>query len=472
MANTPPNFLFLVGEDVGRHHGCYGDDFAHTPHLDRLATEGCLFRNAYTTAPVCSPARSTMISGQDPRKIGSHLHRSKLAKPPRVFTEELRDAGYFVNWANKTDFNYDEEADNFKERLADARTDWRKDLAAGKLPDQPWLFFYNFNMTHESQLWPSDAEANVAKPDPQCDDAELDELPGLEVPPYMPDTRTTRASLVRYYKNLEEQDRQIGHVLEDLERQGLADNTVVIYISDHGRGLIREKRWCYPAGVRMPMIVRAPGLTDPASVRDDLVSWVDIAPTILALAGVDRPENYDGRPLLGPDAEAEPDCVFFGRDRMDSSHDRVRGAADRRYLYLHNDRPDIPYAQCNRYMETSPVTTETRRLSLEGKLRFPDNVWMQLTKPQEELYDLVSDPHGLHNLADRAEYAQTLSTLRDAVADWCERIDDKGRKPERELIEQGLILDDLEGLQERKGEILPELDPDGLFSTRFDADKV
>ncbi|MEM1109659.1 MAG: sulfatase [Planctomycetota bacterium] len=472
MSQAPPNFLFLVGEDVGRHHGCYGDDFAHTPHLDRLAAEGCLFRNAYTTAPVCSPARSTMVSGQDPRKLGTHLHRSELCRPPRVFTEELRDAGYFVNWANKTDFNYDENADNFKKRLADARTDWRKDLAAGKLPDQPWLFFYNFPMTHESQLWPADAVPNVAKPDPQRDDASLDVLPGLEVPPYLPDTRTTRASLVRYYRNLEEQDRQIGHILDDLERSGQAANTVVIYLSDHGRGLVREKRWCYPAGLRMPLIVRAPGLTEPDSVRDDLVSWVDLAPTILALAGIDRPADYDGRALLGPDAEAEPSCVFFGRDRMDSSHDRVRGAADRRYLYLHNDRTDIPYAQCNRYMETSPVTTEMRRLHLDGKLGFPENVWFDGPKPQEELYDLAADPHALHNLAGQEDHAVTLTRLRKEVSDWCERIDDKGRKPEAVLIDQGLIVDDRPGLIERKGAILPELDPEGLYATRFDADEV
>ncbi len=459
-----------MGEDVGRHHGCYGDAFARTPHLDRLAVQGCRFTRAYTTAPVCSPARSTLISGQDPRKLGTHLHRSKLRTPPRMFTEELRDAGYFVNWANKTDFNFDEDAEGFAHRLADARTDWRDDLAQGRLPDQPWLFFYNFAMTHESGLWPPEAVPNVPAQEPRHADPALDRLPGLAVPPYLPDTRTTRAALVRYYDHLEEQDRQIGAVLDSLERSGQARHTVVIYLSDHGRGLVREKRWCYPAGVRMPLIVRAPGLTEPGSVRDDLVSWVDIAPTLLALAGVERPATYDGRALLGPETGPEPACVFFGRDRMDSSHDRVRGAADRRYLYLHNDRPDLPYAQCNRYMETSPVTIQARRR--DGAAGFPENLWLQPRKPREELYDLHADPHGLHNLAERRDHAQTLINLRSAVADWCIRTGDKGRVPERRLVKQGLIHDDIAGIADRKGKLLPELNSSGAFAAHYDADTV
>lgn len=470
MLTRAPNLMLLIGEDVGRHQGCYGDAFARTPSLDRLAAEGCRFSNAYTTAPVCSPARSTIITGQDPRKLGTHLHRSELCRPPHPFTEALRDGGYYVNWANKTDFNFDEQAEGFLQRLADARTDWRPDLANGRLPNQPWMFFFNFAMTHESQLWPPNAVANEPAEDPGAHDAGLDNLPGLEVPPYLPDTRTTRASLVRYYDRLAEQDRQIGQVLDDLERSGQAENTIVVYLSDHGRGLVREKRWCYPAGVRMPLIVRAPGLLQAGSTRDDLVSWVDIAPTLLALAGIERPTEYDGRAFLGDAMDDGPACVFFGRDRMDSSHDRVRGAADRRYLYLVNDRPEIPYAQCNRYMETSPVTAEMRRLYHQGQLTPAVQSWFDLTKPSEELYDLGKDPHAMSNLSGRSAYAGKLQELRDAVREWRGRINDQGLRPEIDLIDEGLIRDDRVGLAQRKGVIPIELDPHGAYATRLNVE--
>lgn len=492
----PPNLMLLVGEDVGRDQGCYGDAFARTPNLDRLAAEGCRFTNAWSTCPVCAPSRSAMVTGQDPRKIGTHLMRCTLLDPPRLFMHELRDAGYFVNWANKTDFNFyggfsasgNSPAPGTPDAFADAATDWREDLAAGDLPDRPWLFFYNFNTTHESGMWPPGAEPAVPAEEPRRDDASLDHsgggLPGLVVPPYLPDTRTTRASLVRYHDHLEEQDRQIGRVLDDLDQSGQAENTVVIYLSDHGRGLVREKRWCYPAGLRMPLIVRAPtpapetlsgsarGIAEPGTVRDDLVSWIDLAPTLLSLAGVAAPEQYDGRVFLGGHTQAEPPCVFFGRDRMDEAQDRVRGASDRQFLYLRNDRPDIPQAQRNAYMETSPVTTEIRRLHRAGQLAPPAGLWMAPTKPEEELYDLTADPHAVDNLAALPDHGEALKRLRQAVAGWCERIDDKGATPESDLVANGVIEDQRDFYHGRAGQLPADLDPDGTYATRYDPDRA
>ena len=224
MTAHPINLMLLVGEDVGRHHGCYGDRFARTPNLDRLAGEGCRFTHAWTTTPVCSPARSSLITGCDPRRIGTHLMRSVRRDPPQTFMHALREAGYFVNWANKTDFNdggghraADLDAPG---AYADAAHDWEDNLANGRLPDQPWLLYKNFGVTHESKLWPPEHTVSVPTTEPRADDASLDRLEGLDIPPCLPDTRTVRAALVRYYDALEEQDREIGVALDALGTLG------------------------------------------------------------------------------------------------------------------------------------------------------------------------------------------------------------------------------------------------------------
>ncbi len=461
----PLNLMLLVGEDVGRHLGCYGDLFARTPHLDRLARQGCLFTNAYSTAPVCAPARSSMITGQDPRKIGTHLMRSRLIHPPRLFTHDLRHAGYFVNWTNKTDFNFDPPDD-----FADATDNWRTALADGRMHDRPWFAFMNFGMTHESRMWPPSSDDKAPLPEPDAGADYLHDLPGLTVPPYLPDTRTTRASLVRYYQHLEAQDAEIGRCLDALEQSGQADRTVVIYLTDHGRGLVREKRWCYDAGVHLPLLVRGPdSIATPGSIRDDPISWVDLAPTFHALAAIDIPDRYDGRVFLGEHIQPEPPLVFFGRDRMDEAHDRVRGAAGRRYHYLLNERPDIPYAQRNRYMETSPVTQQVRNLYAAGELSYPRDLWMAPTKPREELYDKVADPYCVHNLADRPDHAAILTHLRDGTRGWLDRIDDKGRTPERTLVDQGLLRNQIPEYSDRVAS-LPDGQDDATYHTRYDPD--
>lgn len=454
-----PNIVLFVGEDTGRHQGCYGDTYARTPNIDRLAAEGCRFANAFSTAPVCAPSRSAMITGQYASKMGSHHMRSTLIDPPKLFTEELREGGYFVNWANKTDFNFEP-----PESFTDVASEWVDELEQGQVPQQPFLLYYNFGPTHESRMWPPGAEPGAEPPAPEPgEDAALYE--GLPVPPYLPDTPTTRASLVRYYQRLEEQDAMLGRVLDGLEQNGLADQTIVLYFTDHGRGLCREKRWLYEAGFHLPLIARGPGI-DAGTIREDLVSWVDIAPTLHALAGLDVPERYDGRVFLGPDTQPEPPCVFAARDRMDECFDRVRAARDRRYLYLRNDFPHLPWAQRLRYMETSPVTREMRQLHAKGELPFPADRYMQPVKPSEELYDTVDDPHCVFNLADRPDHAHVLDRLRQQVRQWTARIGDRGYVSEQQLIDDGVITDRLHAEYAPRVGTLPEpLRGDGVYDT-------
>lgn len=467
MSNQP-NIILLVGEDTGRHQRCYGDRFAHTPNIDRLASEGCLYTNACSTAPVCAPSRSTLVMGQFANKMGSHHMRSTLLDPPRLFTHELADAGYHVNWANKTDFNFEPPADFTHEA-----SDWITALEQGNYPkNKPFFYYFNFGMTHESGMWPDGCKGNpLTHVDEPCVDPKLTE--GITVPPYLPDTAIVRSELYRYYQKLNEQDTQIGRVLDALDQQGLADNTIVIYLTDHGRGQVREKRWLYEAGIHLPLIIRAPGVTTPASFCEELVSWVDIAPTILSLAGIDIPKDYDGRVFLGENKQSEPQSIFAARDRMDECFDRVRAARSRRFLYLKNDFPQLPWAQRLRYMEIMPATRQIRQMHVDGQLQYPANLFMQETKPAEELYDVVADPHCVHNLAGDDRYAQTLDAHRKELTDWIVRIKDKGYTTERKLIEMGLVQDRLDNEYALRIEPLTEpTRKSGVYDSHLTEDDV
>jgi arylsulfatase A-like enzyme len=230
-----------------------------------------------------------------------------------------------------------------------------------------------------------------------------------------------------------------------VDQQGLAENTIVIYMTDHGRGMPREKRWLYEAGIHLPLIIRAPGITVASSFCEELVSWVDMAPTLLSLADIDIPAAYDGRVFLGDSKQPEPDCIFAARDRMDECFDRVRASRSRQHLYLRNEFPQRPWAQRLRYLEIIPATRQMRQMHAQGKLGWPANLFMQATKPAEELYDVIADPHCIHNLAANENVSDALSFHRQQVSQWTEQINDKGFTSERELIAQGTVenrLDD------------------------------
>lgn len=449
-----PNFLFIIGEDTGRYLACYGDPVAQTPHLDRLASEGCRFDQAWTTSPVCAPSRSALVTGQYPMKIGTHHMRSRLLDPPRLFTHELRDAGYHVSWPTKLDFNLDP-----TEGWRDDDEMWQDRLRSGDLPDKPWLLYQNIGITHESTMWPDEGQGESRprswflqfepRPPRQTDP---DAVP---LPDYLPDTPAVREDIARHYDNIAELDRQMGGILDALAASGQAENTFVIFLADHGRGLPREKRWPYAPGLRMPLIVRGPGI-EAGSTRDELVSWTDIAPTILSLAGAEIPESYDGQVFLGPDADEPRKYVFGGRDRMDEAFDRVRVVSDGEWLYVRNFYPQIPYAQRLKYMEHLPTMQELRRLRAAGQLAGSDALFMQETKPEEELYDLRLDARCVNNLADDPVARGRRDRLSAALERWIEEIGDLGGVPERELIERGLVEDQITGHRQSLEPLSPE----------------
>jgi N-sulfoglucosamine sulfohydrolase len=447
MPKYPPNILLLVAEDTGRHHGCYGDDCALTPAIDALAAEGCRYENAFSTAPVCAPSRSALVTGRTAFSIGSHHMRSTLRHPPKLFTEALREAGYYVNWANKTDFNFDPPP-----AFADATHEWFTDLAEDRLPDQPCFLYHNFGCTHESRIWPERWEVEIK---PHLAPAERCDPDGVTVPAYLPDCPEVRADIARYMDSLSVQDKQVAAALKALDRSGRADNSVVLYLSDHGRGLPREKRWLYEAGIHLPLIIRAPGLIEPGSENHELISWLDIAPTLLHLAGAEPLAEAQGRIFLGSEKDDAPDYVFAGRDRMDEVFDRVRAARSQRFLYLRNDFPALPYASRLQYMEKQATTQVLRSWNAEGRLDPSEALWMAERKPSEELYDCQTDPDNIYNLVEDDAYSGILATHRAALDDYLGRRGDLGQLPERQLIEEGLVLNRIPEYDERR-EALPE----------------
>jgi uncharacterized sulfatase len=454
-ADARPNIVWIVGEDMGPELGCYGDAQAITPNMDRLAREGARFTHCFTHAPVCAPSRSGLITGQYPTTIGTHHMRSKLIKPPPAFTSLLRKAGYFVAWPGKTDFNFDVPTDAF-----DSTGDWTR-----KLPKQPFFAYVNFVDSHESSIRMMDKferfTANL-KPEERHDPAKM------RVPPYHPDTPEVRRDLANYYDLVTAVDHKVGAVLKFLEEQGVATNTVVLLTGDHGRGLSRSKRWVYDSGIHVPLIVRWPGKIKAGTVRDDLVSFIDFAPTMLALAEVQSPKSkvqsripggadsafelyppMQGIVFLGPQAQ-ERKYIFAARDRMDETYDRIRAVRSKQFQYIRNFEPQLPYSQRIAYMDEMPTMQVWRRLNAEGKLNDVQKLFFAPTKPKEELYDCDADPHEIHNLADSPRHQGVLKEMRAALDHWIEQTHDLGAVPEAELIKRGLVKDVSDRYEERK----------------------
>jgi len=285
-------------------------------------------------------------------------------------------------------------------------------------------------VTHESQIFPS-SPARKGKP--------LVTSPAsIAVPPYYPDTPAVREELARMYDNIADMDRQVGEILAQLEADGLADNTIVFYWSDHGDGVPRAKRSLYDSGLRVPLMIRWPQIS-PAiagSANDQLVSMIDLAPTVLALAGVEIPTHLQGRVLVGPKAVPASSYVFGARDRMDIEYDMMRSARDARFLYIRNFEPELPYAGHIIYRNQSAIMQEWFRLQAERALTGSAALWMRTHRPAEELYDTNADPHQIRNLADEPAHTETLERMRKAVTDWMTRIGDQGLINEAEMIQR------------------------------------
>ncbi|MEM8737916.1 MAG: sulfatase-like hydrolase/transferase [Planctomycetota bacterium] len=393
--------------------------------------------------------------------------RSTLRQPPRLFTHELRDAGKYVAWPTKTDFNF-EPPDDFADTTEDQ---WKSDL-----PDEPFFVYRNFDMTHESGVWDTPNWRNETYADriAELPDRLRHDPADAPIPAYLPDTPETRQDIARYFDLLSIQDRQIGEILDRIDNSPAAERTVVIYLSDHGRGLPREKRWCYGAGIHLPLIVRWPGQIAPGTTCDDLITWVDIAPTILSLMGAAVPNSYDGQIFLGDNAASPRKFIYAGRDRMDEVFDRVRVARSKSYHYIRNDYPALPWAVRQSYAEQAPTLQAMRREYAAGRLEGAAAAFMARRKPAEELYDPIADPNMLHNLVGDSAHAEALTRHRLALENFLGSVEDLSGTPESQLIANGLVADRLSDEYSQRVGQLPEplrIGPDSVPLTEEQAQK-
>ncbi|MHC4400248.1 MAG: sulfatase-like hydrolase/transferase [Planctomycetota bacterium] len=431
-----PNVVWLSCEDISPHLGCYGDPHAVTPHLDRLAAEGTRYTHAFTTAGVCAPCRSGIITGMYQTTLGTQHMRCRANLPDyvRPFPAYLREAGYYCTNNSKQDYQFSTPAGTWDESSGKAH--WRN----RPNESQPFFAVFNFTGCHESGIAGTEKYRNVTRNLPaeyRQDAAKLTTLP-----PYYPDTPVTREDWKRNYELITAMDAWAGEHLEALKAAGLYDDTIIFFWSDHGVGLPRAKRWLYDSGTHVPLIVRIPekyradGQAAPGTTTDRLISSIDFGPTVLSLAGVDVPDHVQGRPFLGSAAAAPRRFVFGARDRLDERYDIIRMVRDRRFKYLRNYEPLKTYYQYMNTPEKGATMRELRRLHEAGQLSDDAERLFNPAKPVEELYDTVADPHELDNLAGDPAFADVLKQMRRAHLEWVERTKDLGLIPEPILMER------------------------------------
>ena len=430
-ASDRPNILWLSCEDISAHLHCYGYPNARTPNLDRLAAQGTRYTNAFVTAGVCAPCRSAIITGMYQTSLGTHHMRCKAELPPHVkpFPTYVREAGYYCTNSSKQDYQFKTPKGVWDESSGKAH--WKK------RPDknQPFFAVFNYTGCHESGI------ASKGKYDSVTEGLEkIDRSVAVEsLPPYYPDTPIVREDWGRYYDVITAMDRWVGEHLQALEDAGEADNTIVVYWSDHGVGLPRAKRWLYDSGMHVPLIVRIPekyrvdGQGTPGTVSDQLVSLIDLGPTTLNLAGSKMPERVHGQAFLGANTPAPRDYVYGARDRMDERYDIIRATRDKRYKYIRNYESFKTFYQYMNTPERGALMQEIRRVQSEGTANEGVAKFLTPSKPIEELYDTQIDPHEMNNLASDPQYKTILGRMRKTHLAWVLETRDLGLVPEAEI---------------------------------------
>jgi arylsulfatase A-like enzyme len=417
-ASQRPNILWITSEDNGPHLGCYGDSYAQTPNLDRLAAKGMIFLNVWSVAPVCAPARTALISGLYPSSTGSEHMRSMVKLPAhmKMFPQYLREAGYYCSNNSKEDYNLEKPGKVWDDSSNKAH--W-----TNRQPGQPFFAVFNHTVTHESQIR---KRPHQFKHDPLK----------VRLPAFHPDAWEVREDWAQYYDKMTEMDALAGAKLRELEAAGLAEDTIIFYFGDHGPGMPRCKRWPYNSGLHVPLIVHFPkkfrhlaprGYT-PGGESDRLVSFVDFAPTILTLASLKPPEWMQGVAL-----NAAASKYLHGlRGRMDERYDLVRTVRDKRYVYIRNYMPHKIYGQHIAYMFETPTTRVWQRMYFLGQVQPEQHAFWE-KKPFEELYDLENDPDEVHNLARSPRHEKILDRMRKAQREHVLSIRDIGFLPEGEI---------------------------------------
>tara|TARA_B110000116_G_scaffold158435_1_gene137059 strand:+ start:149 stop:2065 length:1917 start_codon:yes stop_codon:yes gene_type:complete len=421
-AADSPNILWITSEDHGPEMGCYGDKLAVTPNVDALAKRGMMFKFAWSCAPVCAPARTAIITGMYPPSVGGQHMRSMVQLPKYVqfYPFYLQQAGYYTTNNSKQDYNVFKENQGWN---ASSRNAHYRNRPDGK----PFFTIFNNTVSHESKIRvrPHTAITDAAK---------------VRVPAYHPDNKETRQDWAQYYDIVTQADAIAGKHLAQLDAAGLTDSTIVFYFGDHGSGMSRGKRWTYNSGLSVPVVVYfpekwkhlAPKEYATGGKSDRLVNFVDLAPTVLSIAGVKPPAHMQGHAFAGNHQQAAPKYMFGFRGRMDERNDFIRTVTDGRYHYIRNYNPHFIYGQYVAYNFVTPSTAAWKRDFDKGILAEPQKKFWGL-KPTEELYDLQNDPDEVSNLIGSPAVSKKLKELRTTLNEWCLEIRDVGFLPEGEI---------------------------------------
>jgi N-sulfoglucosamine sulfohydrolase len=431
-----PNIVWIVCEDMSPHLGSYGEKVAKTPVLDQLASEGVRYTNVFSTAGVCAPSRCALITGCYQTSMGGQHMRTSGASaaardaypadfksysacvPPDVkcFSEYLRQAGYYCTNNSKQDYQFEPPPTAWDESSRKAHWRNRKDK------NQPFFAVFNLEVTHESQVWVRDKEPLLVNPK------------DVEVPPYYPDDSISRKAIARFLSNVMVMDKQVGDILQQLKDEKLYDDTIIFFYSDHGDGMPYVKRELHHRGLRVPLIIKSP-FSSKGTVDNQLVSFVDFAPSVLSLAGVPVPKSIQGQAFIGNEKAKKPrQYIYAARDRMDSEYDRVRAVSDGRFNYLKNYMPQLPYYQNIRYRLQNPLMPHILQLKEAGKLNEKQAYWFRQSKPDEELFDTQTDPFEMTNLANSPQYSEKLKELRAKHTQWLNQYKDWGAMPEMQMV--------------------------------------
>lgn len=450
-----PNILLMMAEDMGPRVGAFGDPVAITPNLDALAAQGVIYPNTFTTAGVCAPSRAAHIlgvhqiaTGAQHMRTGSSPHGAYRAVPPphmKAYPELLRASGYYTYTDNKLDYQFSGPWWN-----TGPFTIWDDEgLSVGwenRAKGQPFFGFVNFGVTHESGVfrplgaWPHSTTHFVmqvlrALQSPDVEPAGEVSTADIALPPYFPDTPTVRADMARHYNNIAIMDAQVGALLSRLEADGLADSTIVIWTTDHGDGLPRGKRELYDSGIRVPMIIRWPPAYRPpgvtlGGVETRLVSFVDLAPTILRIAGVEAPSHLHGSDFYGP---ARRQYIYASRDRVDEVDDRQRAIRDARFKYIRSWRPERPGGHPLAFRDNIDMMRELRALYERGALNAEQSRWFE-APGEQRLFDTLRDPCELYDLSTDPAYAAVLSRMSRALDAWLAETGDASNESEADMM--------------------------------------
>ena len=434
-ANLQPNILWITCEDLSPILGCYGDRVANTPNIDLFAQNAVRFTNAYASAPICTPARSSLITGVYASSMGTHHLRGVVPKSDKIkcFTEFLRERGYYCTNNVKEDYNFITPEEAWDESSDSAH--WRN-----RKPEQPFFSVFNFMVTHQSQTRYGIEKLNEINS--TLDENDRINPDDVEIPPYYPDTPIVRNNIASLYTQVHIMDKKFQEIINQLEEDGLRENTIIFFYSDHGTGLPRGKGYLHDTGIKVPLIIEFPekykhySPAKAGAFSDELVNFIDFPPTVLSLTGIDPPKHMQGNPFLGQYKKDSNDYVVSIRDRRDEVLMFSRSIRTDKYHYIRNFLPHRPRMQRNFYSEITPIRQELRRLDNLGLLQSNEDWLMEDSVPVDELYDTETDPHELNYLAQEAEHLEIMELLKRNLFSWMVETKDLGLVPEYEMIEK------------------------------------